>query len=383
MYDPSWQPRRRARQSAGAWVAAAVALAFLLALVVGVALALPELTRPDPIGGAGTASATPSSLRPSPSFVRPTPTPAPTFRTYVVRPGDTLTSIARRFKTTARSIAFWNRSTYRSLNPESRNYDPNRIQVGWTLVLIPGQVYDEGEEPSPPPSPSPSVVPSPSAGPSPTPIASGPSTVVSHGPRDSGAVALTFDMGGRLDPAVAIMDWLIGNEVKATIFPTGEIGTQTAAGLEVLARVRDHPELFELANHSWDHPDFTKLRGSQIRSQLTRTEQALGAVVGRTSRPWFRPPFGAWDDDVRQAVGAAGWEYTVMWDIDTIDWRPPSDGGPTAADIEAKVVSQSQGGSIVLMHLGGYRTLDALPGILAGLEEKGLRPVTLSEMFRR
>jgi hypothetical protein len=33
------------------------------------------------------------------------------------------------------------------------------------------------------------------------------------------------------------------------------------------------------------------------------------------------------------------------------------------------------------MHLGGWNTLDALPDILAGLRERGLEPVTLSEMF--
>ena len=36
----------------------------------------------------------------------------------------------------------------------------------------------------------------------------------------------------------------------------------------------------------------------------------------------------------------------------------------------------------LLMHLGGYNTLDALPGILAALREAGLTPATLSEMVR-
>ena len=37
------------------------------------------------------------------------PTPGPTFELYTVKRGDTLTSIAKRFKTDARSIAYWNR----------------------------------------------------------------------------------------------------------------------------------------------------------------------------------------------------------------------------------------------------------------------------------
>jgi hypothetical protein len=82
----------------------------------------------------------------------------PTFMTYVVGRGDSLNTIAHRFGTKARSIAFWNRATYPSLDPESSRYKPNSIQVGWTLVLIPGVIFDENAIPeptdtlSPPPS---------------------------------------------------------------------------------------------------------------------------------------------------------------------------------------------------------------------------------------
>ena len=80
-------------------------------------------------------------------------------------------------------------------------------------------------------------------------------------------------------------------------------------------------------------------------------------------------------------VGAAGWGYTVLWDVDTIDWKPESDGGPSTQAIIDKVVDRAHGGSIVLMHLGGFNTFEALPDIVAGLQAKGLEPVTLGEMF--
>jgi peptidoglycan/xylan/chitin deacetylase (PgdA/CDA1 family) len=188
-------------------------------------------------------------------------------------------------------------------------------------------------------------------------------------------------MGGRLDPAVDILEFLVDHEVHATIFPTGKQGTELEAGRAALAIVRDHPELFAVGNHSWDHPSFTELSAAQMRDQLTRTEDAIAGLVGRTTRPWFRPPFGAWNGSVREGVGAAGWGYVVMWDVDTIDWRPTSDGGPTAADITAKVLSNARDGSIVLMHLGGYHTLEALPDLVAGLRAKGLEPVTLTELL--
>ncbi|HEX2754754.1 MAG TPA: LysM domain-containing protein [Candidatus Limnocylindrales bacterium] len=84
-----------------------------------------------------------------PPIVRPTPTPAPTFLVYVVKSGDSLNTIAHRFGTTARSIAFWNRSTYPSLDPESPGYRPNLLKLGWTLFLVPNDVVDEQDLPDP------------------------------------------------------------------------------------------------------------------------------------------------------------------------------------------------------------------------------------------
>lgn len=295
---------------------------------------------------------------------------------YVVVGGDTLTSIARRFSTTARSVAFWNRDRYPSLDPTSNGYAPDRIGIGWVLSVIPGTVFDEQDLPAATITPLPSVSIAPSTPPSGTV-----SALVSNGSRASNAVALTFDMGGRLDPALQIVDWLIGHGVHASIFPTGAAGSGTDTGRAVLARIAAHPELFSVGNHSWDHPDFTGLSAAAMTSQLTRTEDAIAALVGRSTRPFFRPPYGSVDLSVRQAVGAAGWRYTVMWDVDTIDWKPESDGGPSADDIVAKVIARARGGSIVLMHLGGYRTLEALPRIVDGLRARGLEPVTLERML--
>jgi peptidoglycan/xylan/chitin deacetylase (PgdA/CDA1 family) len=245
---------------------------------------------------------------------------------------------------------------------------------------MPDTVVDDANPPTP--SPGPSTLP-PSPGPTSAPatgIPTGPATVVSHGPRTASNIALTFDMGGRLDPAVDIVQWLIDHDVHATLFPTGKSATQTVQGLAAMQLAATRPDLFDVGNHSWDHPDFRDLTAAQMADQLARTETALLPILGST-RPWFRPPFGGWNDAVRTGVGAAGWKYAVMWDVDMIDWRPESDGGPTAADMKAKLLTGGRGGSIVLMHLGGYNTLAALPGILAATQSLDLQPVTLTEML--
>ncbi len=321
-----------------------------------------------------TPSATPSAT-PSPTSP-PSPTPTPPTATpgslvYTVERGDSLSLIASGFDTTWQSLIYWNSDRYPSLDPAQPGYDPNRIEVGWQLVVWPGVVVAYN-----PPLPTPTP---PATSPTTPPAAA--SAAVSHGSRSSTMVALTFDMGGRTDPAIAIMGWLEDHGVPATIFMTGASVDSTTAGRQVISIVNAHPDLFDLGNHSYGHPDLTTLTAGQVADELRRAEAAIAAHADQSPRPLFRPPYGAWDSEVLAGAGAAGYRWTVMWDVDTIDWKPISDGGPTAAQIVEKVVGRAQGGSIVLMHLGGYETLDALPGIVAGLRGRGYALVTLGALI--
>jgi hypothetical protein len=160
----------------------AILVVVLLAIIIAPSLNLPRIVivldpTVSPTGSATAPSATPTATPSaiptpavSPTFRRPTPTPAPTFLSYVVQPGDSLGSIGSTYGTTARSIAWWNRGTYPSLDPESPDYQPNRIVVGWVLVLIPGVIVDDSNPPTPSPGP-PTPTPAPTKEISPAPTA--------------------------------------------------------------------------------------------------------------------------------------------------------------------------------------------------------------------
>ncbi len=139
-----------------------------LLLVAGLVACLVAACVPDPAArttpSPGVATAvptpvvTPAGPTPTPSFVRPTPTPQPTFFVYTVVSGDTLVGIARKFGTSGRSIAYWNRVTYPSLDPDSARYKPDRLDIGWMLRLIPNREVDpENLPPGPDDTPAPSV----------------------------------------------------------------------------------------------------------------------------------------------------------------------------------------------------------------------------------
>jgi len=208
-------------------------------------------------------------------------------------------------------------------------------------------------------------------------------------------VALTFDMGGRLDPALQIMSFLVANRVCATIFPTGAM-SQTAIGRQVLAVIRAHPELFEVGNHTMYHCDLVHgglgspttapcaggtPSAAFIRKELTDAAAILKAATGQDPTPYWRPPYGTYNQAVLDAAASVGYTKTLLWDIDTIDWNPIADGGPTAQQIANKVVSGAVNGSVVLMHLGGYETLQALHLMVPGLRQRGFLLTSISDQL--
>jgi hypothetical protein len=142
----------------GSLTVAAIVLAAAAAVATGlVTIPNVDLSFFTIQGPAATSNAaplpTPTPSPAEPTFLRPTPSPEPTFVAYTVQVGDSLNSIATRYQTTARSIAWWNRGRYPSLDPESPAYKPNRIELGWVLVVLPGQVVDELNPPTPSPAP--------------------------------------------------------------------------------------------------------------------------------------------------------------------------------------------------------------------------------------
>ena len=200
------------------------------------------------------------------------------------------------------------------------------------------------------------------------------STYITKGSTASKVVALTFDDGSDGTNINKILDVLSANNVKATFFLTG-------------AGAKNHPSWInnisakghQLGNHSYSHPDFTKISAAKIKSELATTETTIKGITGKSTKPIFRAPFGASNAAVLKTVGEAGYTHTIQWNIDTVDWK-----GVSSTQITNKVMNNIVPGSIVLMHTGAGAsgTPGALPGMISKLKAQGYKFVTVSELLK-
>jgi peptidoglycan/xylan/chitin deacetylase (PgdA/CDA1 family) len=162
-------------------------------------------------------------------------------------------------------------------------------------------------------------------------------------------VFLTFDDGPSGTWTPRYLDVLKKHRAKATFFATGQ---HVTAHPRITARI--HREGHLLANHTWSHPRLTKLSKAKVKSQLTRTQRALG----RYRSGCMRPPYGATNTSVRRWTKEAGLR-TVLWDIDSRDWE----NSQTSTAIYHRVIRDVRNGSNVLMHDGGDSQRDSLAAL--------------------
>ncbi len=188
---------------------------------------------------------------------------------------------------------------------------------------------------------------------------------------DSGRIALTFDAGASSKPTPALLDVLANKDIKSTFFLTGKWVEQNP---ELTKRII--AEGHEIGNHTYSHPDLTKVTDQQIVEQLERTEQLVKETTGTSTKPYFRPPYGARNRRVLEVAAGAGYK-SVYWSADSWDAFKK---GIEAAEINQRVQDRAKAGAIVLMHCGSWPTVDVLPTMIDQLRDKGLEPVKVSEL---
>jgi peptidoglycan/xylan/chitin deacetylase (PgdA/CDA1 family) len=193
-------------------------------------------------------------------------------------------------------------------------------------------------------------------------IAAADATRVTAGARSTGAVALTFDDGWNQKACSSIARTLREYGATGTFFINGRVmRTDPAAWRRIL---RGH----EVGNHTWSHPDLTHLGSASVLSEISKTEAIHERVLGRPMLKVLRPPYGAQDARIRHLAGRLGYQRTVLWSADTLDWTSTA----TVGSIIARATGAPPG-SIILMHCGPSETPLAVASIIRHYKARGIR----------
>jgi peptidoglycan/xylan/chitin deacetylase (PgdA/CDA1 family) len=194
-----------------------------------------------------------------------------------------------------------------------------------------------------------------------------------RGPAGSKRVALTFDDGPNPLYTPGIMEVLKQYDGRATFFLVGKMAQQYPdLVLELLAQGH------ELGNHSYTHPNITKLKQSELIAEVLRTRVLIKDISSRQTY-LFRPPGGNIDEATTKQLRALDYNI-VYWDVNAGEFKKSA----TPEAQTARMLATIKDGSIVLMHNGPVDgTLSILPGLMAALHAKGYRFVTVSELVKK
>ncbi|MDQ0111569.1 polysaccharide deacetylase family protein [Paenibacillus harenae] len=186
------------------------------------------------------------------------------------------------------------------------------------------------------------------------------------------AVLLTFDDGPNNEKIiVSLLDTLDKHKAKAIFFVNGY-------------RVKQNPELLRLiydrggtiGNHAWDHNNLKEAAKDVVKQQIGDVQDEVKQLTG-VAPLFFRPPYGAGSDIVKQTAKDHGMLY-MKWSNGSLDWEKPARDNP--AEIVRNVMEQLHPGANILMHELQW-TADALDELLTKLEKEGysfIDPATIA-----
>ena len=187
---------------------------------------------------------------------------------------------------------------------------------------------------------------------------------------DRPVVALTFDDGPHPQLTPQLLDILRQQGVRATFYV---VGRNVDAYPDIARRIV--AEGHEIANHTYNHPHLTQVGAARLDSEMTRTTDAIVRATGR--RPTnMRPPYGAINARVEQALLQKHGFDVIMWSVDPLDWRRPG-----AEVVRQRLVDGATPGGILLAHDIHPGTIEAMPGTIGDLKAKGYGFATVSQLL--
>lgn len=181
-------------------------------------------------------------------------------------------------------------------------------------------------------------------------------------------VAISFDAAWGADKTEEILEILDEFDVNATFFL---VGFWVDDYTDMVKKIDEAG--CEIGTHSNTHPDMVKLDIESVSEELSTSVSKIEAVTGKKVT-LFRAPFGSYNNQLLEVAESMNLK-TIQWDVDTLDWK-----GLSASEINSRVLSKVQNGSIILMHNNSDHVLDGLRLILTTLKNKGYQIGSIGEL---
>ena len=132
----------------------------------------------------------------------------------------------------------------------------------------------------------------------------------------------------------------------------------------------------QIANHTYSHAALTSLTDEQIVRELTRNDEEIMRLFGVSSKPYFRPPYGYYDERVLAAAASCGFTRPVLWYGSLAD-----SSNISSAEVYAYAEKYALAQHIVIGHLNYRGVVSELDRIRALLDRRGLKTVTIHDYY--
>jgi peptidoglycan/xylan/chitin deacetylase (PgdA/CDA1 family) len=193
-------------------------------------------------------------------------------------------------------------------------------------------------------------------------------------PGSGNLLALTVDDGVNTDVVRLYTQFAKDTGIRLTYFVNGTYSSWTD-NLALLRPLVESGQI-QLGNHTWSHPDLTKLPASQVAQQITRNDDFLTKTFGVSARPYLRPPYGNHNAAVRAVAADLGYSAVTLWSGSL------SDSTVITEDYILKMARQYfTGQAIVIGHLNHLPVTHVYGQLRDLIRARNLRTVTLNDVF--
>ncbi len=202
--------------------------------------------------------------------------------------------------------------------------------------------------------------------------------IVSRGPSNKQAVAITFDDGPNPVTTPALLGLLTKHKISATFYVTGSHAEQHPALVQKMVSLGH-----TIGNHSYSHDNFIMLKRSAVlKREIEKTQDVLSRL--EVYPLTFRPPVGITNPKLGHILKKMKL-YAVNFSC-----RAGDMGNRKIRHLSKKILRRLRSGDIIMLHdtpprKGGMTTfwLNEIDRLLSEIRKKNLEIIPLATLIDR